>query len=108
MNMEEKKHYDFLVRLLKLIAKYEIQDEITWHGDLSFRAYIGGLHFPGSYHTMVTITEDNIDRLEQCLGKTILSGVALFICEEIKKAPHPNYFKTIPVQDQPFFKHSTP
>lgn len=87
------------------MAKHEIgTDEIRWHSDLTFYATITGLHMWG-FPTVKDITEENIDRLAECLSLADLDGVCLFLCREIGHPPAKWYLPNISTENLKYFEN---
>lgn len=93
---------EFLKRILRLVAKYEFEDEVYWNTDLQFYVKCLNLHLVG-FPSRERITEKNIELLEECLELATYDGVALFLCKVVGHKPAPWYRKHIDQNNMKYF-----
>lgn len=118
--MQSENYFDpFILRILKIIAKYEDFEQIWWRVDgeyapVTFIVNCNDL-FYWACSDAESITIDNIDILEQSYVDSANTdkhgecwGSLLFCCRVRKMRPQTPYYKSIPTPLWPLFNECGP
>ncbi len=93
----------FTEKVLKLVAKYDITQELYWNEDLKFWIICNDFFFWGSADGEDINNREDLELLEQSLRDSKYSGALLYCARKRKMRPQGAYYTYIDKEDWGLF-----